>query len=414
MRNLVLVLFMFLLDVYAFQAIRNKSALYTVELRNALYFSYWLLSALAILLVLNGGNFPLIPFGKTAQILIRAFIFILYLSKFFVVFFLFMDDIRRLFSIGLNKITGKEAFNPGRKDFLTNLSLIMGGLPLATLSYGIIRNSYRYKVYRQTIALEKLPPSLHGLKIVQISDIHAGSFFFTEPVKRAIEMINAEKPDIVLFTGDMVNSQASEMEPYMDIFSEIQAKFGVFSVMGNHDYGDYHRWENQQARLANDARFEAIQKEMGWTLLRNEHQVLAIDDARVGIIGIENMSALPQFHKYGDLPKAMAGLPDTHLNLLLSHDPSYWQNGIVTNFPNIDITFSGHTHGFQFGIEIPGFFRWSPSQYVYKQWAGLYREGNQFLYVNRGLGFLGYPGRVGILPEITAMTLVAEKHDLPG
>lgn len=407
MRFIFLVLFMLFLDIYVFQAVKYKSAGFTPEWKTTIHSIYWLLSGMAILFVFNGGNIPFFKMGKTMEILTRAFIFIFYFSKFFMVFFLLMDDIRRLFSFSFHKISGSGHFNPGRKEFMTNLSIIMGGLPLATLSYGIIRNSYRYKVYRPEILMDNLPQALDGLKIIQISDIHAGSFFFKEPIKNAIELINAEKPDLVFFTGDMVNSRADEMEPYMDIFSEIKARFGVFSVLGNHDYGDYHRWSSSVEKEANGIRFEAIQKEMGWDLLRNEHRLLDINGEKVAIIGIENMSALPQFHKYGDVSKATAGLPVTSLQLLLSHDPSYWQKGILNKHPEIDITFSGHTHGFQFGIEIPGIFRWSPSQYVYKQWAGLYEEDGQYLYVNRGLGFLGYPGRVGILPEITSMTLHA-------
>ncbi|MCB0663552.1 MAG: metallophosphoesterase, partial [Saprospiraceae bacterium] len=237
------------------------------------------------------------------------------------------------------------------------------------------------------------------------SDIHSGSFFLKEPIQNAIDIINKENPDLVLFTGDMVNTIADEMEPYMEIFSQIKAKYGVYSVRGNHDYGDYSRWPSAEAKEANHKKFEAIQSAMGWDLLKNENRILNIKGADLALIGIENTSGLPQFQKYGDLAKAHAGTESAKVKILLSHDPSYWEPGILSTYNDIDLTLSGHTHGFQFGIEIPGWIKWSPSQYMYKQWAGLYSRENQHLYVNRGFGFLGYPGRVGILPEITVLTL---------
>jgi predicted MPP superfamily phosphohydrolase len=405
MRIFFLLAIMFGLDIYAFQAVRHSTEGLAPAWRSGLHIAYWALSIFAITFVLLAFSYDLSRLGRSTLTLLRAFIFILYLSKLVVVVFLFIEDLRRLLSLGYHKIAGGSDFDPSRKDFLTNLSLIMGGVPLTALSYGIIRNPYRYKVYREEIAVEGLPKSLDGLKVVQISDIHSGSFFLKEPIKRAIELINQEEPDLVFFTGDMVNSQATEMEPYMDIFDKIESRYGVYSVRGNHDYGDYHRWGSDEKQEANKQRFEEIQAEMGWDLLKNEHRILDIKGEKVGVIGIENMSDLPQFPKYGDLAKAKEGLEDVSLQLLLSHDPTYWKSGILKDFKDVDITFSGHTHGFQFGIEIPGLIRWSPSQLVYKEWAGLYQEGSQYLYVNRGLGFLGYPGRVGILPEVTSMVI---------
>lgn len=405
MRIIFLLGIMLSLDIYAFQAVRHSTAGLAPGWRSGLHIAYWTLSLFAIAFVLLAFTYDLGKLSRSALTLLRAFVFIFYLSKLVVVAFLLIEDLRRLFSMGYHKMAGTGEFDPSRKDFLTNLSLIMGGLPLATLSYGIIRNPYRYKVYREEVPIEGLPEALDGLKIVQISDIHSGSFFLKEPIRRSVELINEEQPDLVFFTGDMVNSQATEMEPYMDIFDKIEAKYGVFSVRGNHDYGDYHRWGAPEKREANKRRFEEIQSEMGWDLLQNEHRLVEIKGEKVAVIGIENMSALPQFPKYGDLARAKEGMEEVPLKLLLSHDPTYWKSGILKDFPDIDITFSGHTHGFQFGIEIPGFLRWSPSQLMYKEWAGLYQEGRQYLYVNRGLGFLGYPGRVGILPEVTSMVI---------
>ena len=245
---------------------------------------------------------------------------------------------------------------------------------------------------------------MRALKIVQISDVHAGSFTYKEPVRNAIDLINNEQADLVFFTGDLVNNTADEMDPYMDVFDKIRAKFGVFSVLGNHDYGDYVRWGSREERDANLERLKEVHKELGWNLLINEHRLIPIKGATVGVIGVENYSAKARFPKYGDLAAAYQGC-EASLKLLLSHDPSHWEDQVIKDYKDIDITFSGHTHGMQFGIEIPGWIKWSPIKYMYKQWAGLYSQDKQFLYVNRGLGFLGYPGRVGILPEITVLEL---------
>jgi predicted MPP superfamily phosphohydrolase len=250
-----------------------------------------------------------------------------------------------------------------------------------------------------------LNPDLIGYKIVQISDIHSGSFFLKEPVKNSVQMINGLNPDIVVFTGDLVNSKTNEVEEYLDVFDKIISKQGVFSTTGNHDYGDYSEWPDEDAKKKNFQDLKDAHKKMGWDLLMNEHRIIDVKGAKIGLLGVENYSAIARFPRYGKLDQAYANLPKTDVNILLSHDPSHWDFQIRPEYPDIDLTLSGHTHGFQFGIEIPGWFRWSPSQYMYKQWAGLYQEGKQFLYVNRGLGFLGYPGRVGILPEITCITL---------
>lgn len=408
MRLLFLILFMLGLDLYAWQAIRHLTTSWTPAWKLTLQGVYWSISLLAIGFVLASFLLPNFSLSKSVLTFFRAFIFIIYLSKFVVSVFLLIDDLRRLFAWGYGQVAGSTPFDPGRARFLSTTGLLMGGIPLATLSYGILRNPYRYKTFGAEAEIEDLPEALDGLKVVQISDIHSGSFFFKEPVRRAVDLINAEEPDLVFFTGDMVNSQASEMEPYMDVFDKIESRYGVFSVRGNHDYGDYHRWPSAEAKAANKDRFEEIQREMGWQLLSNENRLLDIRGEQVAVIGIENMSALSRFPKYGDLGKAQEGTEEAAVRLLLSHDPSYWDT-ICEEFPDIDLTFSGHTHGFQFGIEIPGFLRWSPSQYMYRQWAGLYSRGKQHLYVNRGLGFLGYPGRVGILPEVTAMTLRKKK-----
>lgn len=404
MRLLFLLAFMVGLDLYAWQSLRHLSEVWPSNLKTAAFGIYWFLSAASLIFVASTIFFGDLPLNRSTLTMLRAFVFILYLSKFIASAFLLIDDIRRLLGIGIGKLTGTLPYDPSRARFLSAAAAIAGGIPLATMSYGILRNPYRYKTFRTEPTIEGLPGNLDGLKVVQISDIHSGSFFFKDPIKRAIDLINAEDPDLVFFTGDLVNSKADEMEPYIDIFSGIESRHGTFSVRGNHDYGDYHRWPSEEAKAANTVRFEEIHRELGWQLLSNENRVLTINGHEVAVIGIENMSAIARFPKYGDLTMARQGTAGAALRLLLSHDPSYWTT-ICTEFQDIDITFSGHTHGFQFGVEIPGVFRWSPSQYMYPQWAGLYTSGRQHLYVNRGLGFLGYPGRVGILPEVTSMTI---------
>jgi predicted MPP superfamily phosphohydrolase len=278
-------------------------------------------------------------------------------------------------------------------------------VPFVSLTYGLLRNPYRYKVFRENLALKNLPEALSGLRIIQISDIHSGSFTFKEPVREAVSLINQLKPDLVFFTGDLVNNKADEMDDFMDVFDKIESRLGVFSIFGNHDYGDYVQWPSEQHKQANLDKLKAIHRALGWTLLTNENRILEVNGANLAIIGVENYSTHLRFPKYGDLNKAKEGTKGADIKLLLSHDPSHWNGQILPDHKDIAVTFSGHTHGMQFGIEIPGFLKWSPIQYVYKQWAGLYQSGDQYLYVNRGLGFLGYPGRVGILPEITCIDL---------
>ena len=404
-RIFFLVLILLAIDIYAFQAVRVLAQNWSSTGRNVLYGIYWSITVLAFGTMLAAVSTDVNQWNKALFTIIRAILFITYFSKLLVAGVMLLDDLRRLLT-GVYDYAVKDApFNPGRSRFMSQVALIIGGLPFTSLTYGILRNPYRYKKHQKTVEIENLPEALEGFKIVQISDIHSGSFTFKEPVKNSVAMINEENPDLVFFTGDLVNSIATEAEPYIDVFDKIRAKHGVFSVFGNHDYGDYASWPSQEAKRENLKHLESIHARMGWQLLRNENRILDINGAKLAVIGVENYSASPRFQKYGDLPKAYRGAENADLKLLLSHDPSHWDDQVNKDFKDIALTFSGHTHGFQFGIEIPGWLRWSPSQYVYKQWAGLYQEGKQFLYVNRGLGFLGYPGRVGILPEVTVITL---------
>ena len=286
-------------------------------------------------------------------------------------------------------------------NFATSLTLFGAGL-MCLLWYGTIVNPHRYRVRKVTVPSADLPAEMDGYKIVHFSDLHAGSITQIDKFERAINLINEESADLVVFTGDLVNSFPSEMDDILENLQRIQSKNGVYSILGNHDYGDYIRFPSRDEKLLNFEEILAMHKNAGWTLLRNESVVL--QDNFV-LIGSENISAKASFKSYGKMEKAFLGAEDADFKILLSHDPTHWRSEVIPKYKDIDLTLSGHTHGLQFGIEIPGIFKWSPSQFVYKEWAGLYQEGAQYLYVNRGLGTLWYPGRVGILPEITSITL---------
>ncbi|HQQ83300.1 MAG TPA: metallophosphoesterase, partial [Cyclobacteriaceae bacterium] len=262
--------------------------------------------------------------------------------------------------------------------------------------------AHDYRVRKVTVKLKNLPKSFDGLRIGQISDIHSGSFWNKTAVKGGTEMLMAEKPDVIMFTGDLVNNDSTEIKEYFPIFDKLRAPLGVFSVTGNHDYGDYKRWESEALKQANFKNLVEAHKLMGYDLLMNEHRFLSQGPDKIAIIGNENWGV--RFSKHGKLDQAVKGTDEAAVKILLSHDPTHWDAQVRPNYPDIDLTLAGHTHGFQFGVEIGG-IKWSPVQYVYRQWADLYKEGEQYIYVNRGFGYLGYPGRVGMPPELTILEL---------
>jgi uncharacterized protein len=409
LRIIFLGLFLFLIDYTALKSLNLVIQDWSELAQKIVIGVYWMIPVLAI------GFFTFNIYGlkpsHNQQIItiLRSFFILIYLGKIMIILSLLLDSLRLMLLAAYSALM-KTEYDPSRSKFLAQIGIITSGIPLALLSYGIIRNQYRYKIWRHTLSLEHLPDGFEGLKIVQISDIHAGSFQEKEPIKKGIELINQEQADLVFFTGDLVNNVANEMNELVDIFKEIKAKHGVFSVTGNHDYGDYMRWESKTDKENNFLALMKQHEKMGWKLLMNEHKILKINNIDIAIIGIENYSGQARFSKYGSLPRAYEKIPKADFEILLSHDPSHWDAEVRKDFPNIDLTLSGHTHGFQFGIEIPGWFRWSPSKYFYKQWAGLYQEGKQYLNVNRGFGFLGYPGRVGILPEITVIEIQKKKN----
>lgn len=334
----------------------------------------------------------------------------LLIAKLLIASVLLIDDARRLIYLLVSAFYSKEttpvAVQNGitRSEFLTKFALLFGGTIFGTMLYGMT-NRYNYNLKKIKLAFDHLPAAFKGMKIVQISDIHSGSFNDVSAVQKGVEMIMNEKPDLILFTGDLVNNKSEEMHDYIDVFSKLNAPHGVFSIFGNHDYGDYVEWESAEAKVQNLEDLKKIHAQLGWRLMLDEHVAIEKDGEQIGLLGVQNISASRGFHSYGSLQKAHEGSDHYPFRILMSHDPSHWDAETTQKYKNIDLTLSGHTHGMQFGVEIP-WLKWSPIQYVYKRWAGLYQKDNQYLYVNRGYGFLGYPGRVGVLPEITVIELV--------
>ncbi len=315
-----------------------------------------------------------------------------------------IEDIVRLIELGYSKITMETATMPSRRKFVSGIALGLAALPFGALLYGMVKGKYNFKVLKYTMEYDDLPDAFDGYQLTQISDVHSGSFDNREKVAYAIDLINEQKSDVLLFTGDMVNNKAEEMLPWKTIFAKLEARDGKYSVLGNHDYGDYIQWESKEAKEKNLEDLKALQKEIGFDLLLNESRYLEKDGARIALVGVENWGK-GGFKKAGDLKKAASRIAKEDFKILMSHDPSHWEEEVIPDDFHYHLTLSGHTHGMQFGIEIPGWFKWSPVKWRYKQWAGIYEQMGQYINVNRGFGFLGYPGRVGIWPEITVITL---------
>ena len=414
-RFLVLTALLLVVDFYFFQAIKTITADWSPSkqvLTNRIYWGVSIFSLAFVLFSILTWSNPV--FSKFIYLYAFCFIFILVFSKLAGSLFLLVDDLQRLvrwigrfFSLGIQAGGATAEGGISRAKFLSYTALAISVVPFTTMIYGMVKTAFDFKVRRKTIVLDNLPASFEGLKIVQISDIHSGSFYSSDAFQKAADIIMEQKPDVIFFTGDLVNDKSSEAEPHIHIWKQLSAPLGIFSILGNHDYGDYVVWDTQAEKDANLQRLKDIHKEMGWDLLLNEHRILEKNGESIGLLGVENWGGALRFPRKGDIPLAKKGLPEVPVKLLLSHDPSHWKAQVTKDHKDIDVTFSGHTHGFQFGIEIPG-FKWSPSQYVYRQWAGLYSEDNQHIYVNRGLGFLGYLGRVGIKPEITVVELVSK------
>lgn len=407
---LILAGLMILLDLYVFQIVKAVSQSGGARTKSIIFTSYWIISIMALVILFILPLLNLDNYSKGVRSTVFAVIIGLFLAKLIASVFFLVDDIRR----GIQWLVGKLFFRNtegeqiddariSRSIFLSWLGIAVGGGLYASLIYGF-SNKYNYHIKKMALSFPNLPPSFKGLRIVQVSDIHSGSFTNKKAVEKGVEKLMQLKPDLILFTGDLVNNESDEMMDYMDVFNQLKAPMGVFSILGNHDYGDYKSWPNLQAKQQNLERLKQIQSQLGWRLLLDENVILEKNNEQIALIGVQNWSALKRFPRYGNLQKAYQGTENYPFKILMSHDPTHWDAEVRPKYGDIDLMLAGHTHGMQFGVEIPG-FKWSPVQYVYKQWAGLYEEGKQKLYVNRGYGFIGYPGRVGILPEITLIEL---------
>lgn len=397
-----------LLHFYVWSAIKVQCKKFSGIVRFMLAFLFWipvgLLFAGALALLFE----PLDSWPPFLKIYFIGIIFTFIVSLILPVVFIFLADVIRffqaskLFLSGKKKRTAKNAIT--RKKFLVNTGLAMGGVVLGSMGFGMLHGSYHFKIFKERLKITNLPLDLKGFRIVQISDFHLGTWVSKDPLIRAIDHINALKPDVIFFTGDLVNNITEEAFPFYDELETLHAKYGIYTVLGNHDYGKYHHWESEEEEQGNFDSLLAFYDNLNWNLLRNEHVVLHMDDAELVIAGVENWSINPRFPRLGDLDKALIGSPDAAVKILLSHDPTHWDAEVLKYYQHVDLTLSGHTHGFQVGIETP-YFRWSPAQYLYKHWAGLYAQDDQYLYVNRGIGAIGFPGRIGIRPEITLIEL---------
>jgi predicted MPP superfamily phosphohydrolase len=407
----ILCLVVLLLDFYCYKAIISVFKKWSFKTKRNFTIAWWTINILLIIGVFAAIYLNLL---LTVRAIILVAFFLLSVGKVFMLPFLLIDDLRR-FSIKLFRLTKTKEPNSqttkqqigepiSRSSFLVKAGLVAAAVPLSSLSWGIISGAYDYKVKRVKLVLPNLPKTFDGIKLGQISDIHSGSFYNKTAVKGGVEMLLAEKPDFIFFTGDLVNNLTNEVRDYQDIFSKVKAPLGVYSTLGNHDYGDYYFGkESSPAKVKNLQDMITTHKLMGYDLLMNENRRLKVDGEEIGILGIENWG-MGRFPKYGKMELAHKNTEDLPVKLLLSHDPSHWRGEVLEKYQDVDAMFSGHTHGMQFGVRLKE-FQWSPVQYIYKEWAGLYREKAQQLYVNVGYGFLGYPGRVGILPEITIFEL---------
>ena len=403
--------FLIAIDIYTFYGI--KALLKKSDYKKLLKYAYLFL----ILLTYLGIAYLIYFFSKRPihasliRNLIVGFSFAFILFKIIFSVFLIIDDLSRILAYTVNYISKMGAESevikyPQRRKFIGQIGLGIAAIPFLSMLYGITKGKYNYKVKHISLKFKNLPKVFNGFKLVHISDIHAGSFDSMTDVQRGLDLVNAQEPDIICFTGDLVNNDSREIEPYINMFKALKSKYGSFSSLGNHDYGDYKRWPSKQAKKDNlDLLFEH-HSTIGFKLLNNSSSFIEKEGERLTIIGVENWGR-PPFPQRGDLDKALKNVMDSDFKILLSHDPTHWDYKVISHPTAIDLTLSGHTHGMQFGIEIPG-FKWSPIKYFYPRWAGLYQEAKQYLYVNRGFGFLGFPGRVGIWPEITVIELLTD------
>jgi predicted MPP superfamily phosphohydrolase len=390
-----------LIQVYAFQAVKTFTS------NRIVHILYWIVVVFILALFYIQSFYYVSSRGFSHFMSYSLGLFLsLFLFQSFLILFLFLEDSIRLPQALYRYVTTQqtEGMIAERRKFISQIALGLAAIPFTALLIGMVRGKYNYKVLKYTLTFDDLPDAFDGLTLAQISDIHSGSFDNPEKVAYGVDLVNQQNPDLILFTGDIVNNKTIELYPYQSIFSKLSAPMGVYSILGNHDYGDYVDWESEAAKRQNMEDLKRVQKEMGFHLLLNESVSLEKEGEKISLVGVENWGK-GRFKKAGDLEKALADVAPEDFKILLSHDPSHWEAQVLSHPFPFHLTLSGHTHGMQFGIDIPGVIKWSPAKWRYKQWAGIYNQGQQYLNVNRGFGYLAYPGRVGIWPEISLITL---------
>ncbi|TRO64286.1 metallophosphoesterase [Christiangramia sabulilitoris] len=401
MRWFILAAIYLIVDLYAYQALR----VFTKNIWVAVI--YFVISAIVIgnLFYQFNQSAPNDGFGGGRGYAIGIFL-AFFVGKIVLSLVMLGEDVVRIPLAGIQKLFApSESFDiPSRRKFISTIALGLAAIPFAGLLYGMYKGRYNFRVLRYILYFEDLPDAFDGYTISQISDVHSGSFDNKEKIQYGVDLLKEQGSDLVVFTGDLVNNKASEMDSWKELFSEVNAPDGVYSILGNHDYGDYHNWESQAAKEQNLAQLKQTHADMGWNLMLNENRYIEKNGDRIALVGVENWGA-GGFKKAGDLEKAGEGVDENDFKILLSHDPSHWEQEVKMHPKKYHLTMSGHTHGMQFGIEIPGWLKWSPVQYRYKHWAGIYEEAGRYINVNRGFGFLAYPGRIGIWPEISVIEL---------
>jgi uncharacterized protein len=404
-------LFVFLLvaivEIYAFQAFKTLTKVRSYQ------FIYIVLNLVVIIYIINGFFHFDRSVGQTKQSLLTiGLLLLVFVPKIIITFVMIFEDVFRVFSGTLTRFLGDNdygAFLPERRKFVSQVAFGLAAIPFVSFLYGMTKGKYNFKVIKQTLSFPDLPDSFDGFTLAHISDIHSGSFDDAEKIQYAVELINKQDFDLLLFTGDIVNTDAKEMHPWIETFKGLKTPtFGKYSILGNHDYGTYKNWPSDKAFEENFAAVKDLHRQIDFKLLLNENIKIQKNNQEIAIVGVENWGK--HFGEKGDVNKAAENLTNKDFKILMSHDPTHWEYVVKNHEKHFQLTLSGHTHGFQFGIEIPGILKWSSVQYVYKQWAGLYENLGRYIYVNRGFGFHAYPGRVGIWPEITIIELKKDKN----
>jgi len=402
LRWLIPLIIIAVVEFYSFQAIR------TVSKSRPVLILYIVVTLITVSYIVYQFTQYERSVGQTHQSMLAMGMFLIFVvPKIVITVVLFGEDVFRFFKAVIVHFVGDNdggKFMPTRRRFVSQIALGLASIPFASLLYGMTIGKYNFKIIKQTLNFPDLPDAFDGVTITHISDVHSGSFDNPDKIAYAIDLINEQNSDLVLFTGDIVNTHASEMHPWIETFKKIHNPvLGKYSILGNHDYGEYSEWSSEEAKQENFREIKDLHRQIDFNLLLNQNVKIQKGNDSIRLIGVENWGK--HFKKVGDLNVASEGIANEEFKILMSHDPSHWDSEVQHDERNFHLTLSGHTHGFQFGIEIPGFLKWSPVKYVYKQWAGLYENMGRFIYVNRGFGFHAFPGRVGIMPEITVITL---------